>query len=42
VDPNNQDSRNLFERNGFVEVIPAAPNTPEADAVFGRKGRPVP
>ncbi len=42
VDPNNQDSLNLFERNCFVEVIPAAPNAPEADAVFGRKGSPVP
>lgn len=42
VDPNNRGSRDLFERNGFRMIVPAAANGHEADALFRRIGGQVP
>jgi ribosomal protein S18 acetylase RimI-like enzyme len=36
VDPNNEPSCALFRRHGFQVVIPAEPDNPEADSLFGR------
>ena len=39
VDPNNRDSRGLFERHGFRMIVPAVANGHDADALFRRIGR---
>jgi ribosomal protein S18 acetylase RimI-like enzyme len=41
VDPNNEHSHGLFERNGFVVVMAAPPDNPEADCLLERPPGPL-